>query len=163
LQVFQYLVKPEIARIVSNKVRIPYFSFGEYLDHNTSNPESQISMNFEVQKDIPKPDNLVKKFHFFFGEDNSDEIYYERPLGMGIKAKMHCKNLNSDAHIIVNNSYYKFIRSKIDNAYPPGVHLADMLCLKLLERKYSPLHCAAISSGGKGFLLAAPPHDSTSS
>jgi hypothetical protein len=29
--------------------------------------------------------------------------------------------------------------------------------MKLLERNYSPLHCAAISSGGKGFLLAAPP------
>jgi hypothetical protein len=157
LQEFQYRIRPEIAQVLSNKVRIPYFSFGEYLDNNSSSIDPQISLDFQVTKDLSKPEHLNQKFHFCVGQDNSDEIYYERPLGLGIVAKMHCKNLHSNPQVIVNNSYYKFIRSRIDNAFPPGVHLADLLCLKLLEKDYSPLHCAAISSEDKGFLLAAPP------
>src|ERR1041384_5359338 len=133
MQEYQYRIRPEIANVSSNKVRIPYFSFGEYLDDKVGNSESQISINFEVHKDLQKPDHLTQKFHFFYGQNNHDELYYERPLGLGMVAKMHCTNLNDAPSVVVNNSYYKFIRSKIDNAYPPGVHLADLLCLKLLQ------------------------------
>jgi hypothetical protein len=157
MQSFQYQIKPRIARVLSNKVRIPYFSFGEYLDDYAETPVSQIRITFRVEKDIKKPEHLTQKFHFFLGQENTDELYYERPLGMGIRVKMHCKNLLSDPEIVVNSSYHRFIRSRIDSAYPPGVHVADILCTKLLEKDYSPMHCAAISYNGEGILLAAPP------
>jgi len=148
---------PQIASVLSSKARIPYFSFGEYLDKNSDSPSSQIRITFGVENDIKKPDYLDQKFHFFLGKENIDELYYERPLGLGIRVKMLCTNILTDPHIIVNNSYYKFIRSRIDSAYPPGVHVADVLCVKLLEKGYSPLHCAAISHKGEGIVLSAPP------
>jgi hypothetical protein len=162
VQSYRYRIKPQIADVLSNKVRIPYFSFGEYLDDRNENDsdttfDPKISINFEVQKDIPRPEHLVQKFHFFYGDENTDELYYERPLGVGIVAKMHCKNLLREPTIVVNDSYYKFIRSRIDSAYPPGVHVADILTVKLLQRSFSPIHCAAISINGEGQILAAPP------
>lgn len=157
MQKFQYQIKPQIASVLSNKIRIPYFSFGEYLDEYSESSSPQITISFNVQDDIVPPDHLSQKFHFCYGADEGDEIYYERPLGLGVRAKLHYKNLFGIPEITVNKSYYRFIRSRIDNAYPPGVHAADTLSVKLLQNSYLPLHCAAISFGGEGMLLAAPP------
>jgi hypothetical protein len=110
-----------------------------------------------VDAHLSKLDHLTQRFHYCYGAENAEEVYFERPLGLGLNARLHCKNLMTDPQIRVNKTYYKFIKSKIDNTFPPGVHLADTLSLLLLKNNYTPLHCAAISSNNEGIVLAAPP------
>ena len=157
MQRFQYQIKPEIANVLSNQVTIPYFSYGEYFDNYIESPPSKINISFSVDADLSKLDHLTQKFHFCYGAKNAEEVYFERPLGFGLSAKLHCKNLMTDPQICVNSTYYKLIRFKLDNVFPPGVHLADTLSLLLLKNNYIPLHCAAISSNNEGIVLVAPP------
>jgi hypothetical protein len=157
VQRFQYQIKPEIANVLSNQVTIPYFSYGEHFDNYTESSHSKINISFSVDPHLSKLDQPTQKFHFCYGAENAEEVYFERPLGLGLSAKLHCKNLMTDPQIHVNTTYYKLIRFKIDNTFPPGVHLADTLSLLLLNNNYIPLHCAAISSNNEGIVLAAPP------
>jgi hypothetical protein len=156
---FQYQIKPEIANVLSDQVLIPYFSYGQNLDNYVESSRSKINISFSVDAHLSKPDHLTPKFHYCYGAENAEEVYFERPLplGRGLNVKLHCKNLMTDPQIRVNKTYYKLIRSKIDNTFPPGVHLADILSLLLLKNNYFPLHCAAISSNNEGIVLAAPP------
>jgi len=154
---FQYQIKPEIASVLSNQITIPYFSYGEYFDNYVESSPSKINISFSVDARLSKPDHLTQKFHFCYGAENTEEVYFERPLGFGLIAKLHCKNLMTHPQIRVNTTYYKLIRLKIDNTFPPGVHLADTLSLLLLKNNYIPLHCAAISFNNEGIVLGAPP------
>ncbi len=157
MQKFQYKIKPEIANVLSNQLTIPYFSYGEYFDNYIESSPSKINISFSVNDHLSKPDHLMQKFHFCYGAENVEEVYFERPLGLGLTAKLLCKNIMTNPEISVNKTYYKLIRFKIDNTFPPGVHLADTLSLLLLKNNYIPLHCAAISSNDEGIVLAAPP------
>jgi len=49
------------------------------------------------------------------------------------------------------------VKMKADNLYPPGVHLTDILTVKLLEKGFTPIHSAAFSLGTNGFLVCGPP------
>jgi hypothetical protein len=154
---YKFSINPQISKIESNKEYIPYFSFGDHLKEYSESLPSDIEISINIVKDFAQPIDLLQKFHFCYGSDMKDEIYYERQLALGIKGKLHIKNLLNDVEITTNNAYYKFVRAKVDNLYPPGVHLADILSVNLLIRGYLPVHCAAISSQNEGMLLAAPP------
>jgi hypothetical protein len=158
---YQYLIQPNIAQIRSNKRYIHYFSFGDHLieEHSSSSSSSNlfsIKIAINVVKDIIRPSGLGQRFQTCYGSDRKDEIYFERHLGLGIKAKLHIKNLLNMSEFTVNKNYHRFVKFKADNVYPPGIHLADILSVNLLERKYVPIHCAAISNGNGGILLVAP-------
>jgi hypothetical protein len=157
VQTFQYQIKPEIANVLSNQVSVPYFSYGEYFEKYVQSSPSKINISFSVDAHLSKIDYLTQKFHFCYGAENAEEVYFERPLGLGSSAKLRCKNLMTDPQISVNKTYYKLIKFKIDNTFPPGVHLADTLSVLLLKNNYIPLHCAAISRNNEGIVLVAPP------
>lgn len=159
IQKYQYMINPEIAKVTSSIDYIPYFSLGENLDLYSDEPsQAIIDTSFNVVKNIPYDKSKCQKFHFFFGFHNSDEIYYERPLSIGIKLKMQVNDLLRQPKITVNKEYYKYIRFKADNVYPPGIHLVDIISVNLLQKMYAPLHCAAISSEkNEGILIVAPP------
>jgi hypothetical protein len=158
MQTYQYVIDPQIAKVVSTKDYIPYFSLGQNLETHLQSSPSQIEVNFEVVKDFSCRIPDSQKFHFFYGYYDKDEIYYEKPLSIGVTLKMRVENLLEHPKITVNSSYYKYVRFKADNVYPPGIHLVDTLSVNLLKRMYAPLHCAAVSSPhDEGILLVAPP------
>lgn len=141
----------------SNKEYIPYFSFGDRLKEYHESAQARVQISFNVLKDISPPTELTKKFHYAYGTEDGDELYFERTLGLGLRGKMYIRNMLSDPEIVANSAYHKFVRVKVDNLYPPGVHLADILSVNLLERGYVPLHCGAVASNEEGFLFTAPP------
>ena len=158
MQKYEYRINPRIAQVVSNKGYIPYFSFGDHLDDYAEDSQPKIRVTFNVEDDFERPPELFQKSHFFYGKEGSDRVYYERPLGFGIKLKMMVTSLlTGDPAIVVNRPYIKYVRAKIDNVYPPGVHLVDSLSLKLIEKGYLQVHCAAVSIRDEAILLVAPP------
>lgn len=158
MQNYEYLIKPNVIKINSNKDYIPYFSFGDHFNRSESQVRPYtVEMSVYMENDLVRPENLFQTFQSCLGCDGIDAIYYERNLGMGITAKMYVENLFGGGKVMANSSYFKYVRAKIDNAYPIGVHLADFLILNLLQRGYSPLHCAALSLEGAGMLIVGPP------
>jgi hypothetical protein len=159
-QKYQFTIDPEIAKITSGVEYIPFFSLGQNLDqHSNESSHAPIDISFNVVKDISYDKLKSQKFHFFFGLNDADEIYYERQLPMGVKFKMKVEDLLNQPKITVNETYYKYVRIRIENIYPPGVHLVDIVTLNLLRKMYAPLHCAALSCGkNKGILIVAPPN-----
>ena len=158
MQNYEYLIKPNVTKINSNKAYIPYFSFGDHFHRSVNQVKPYtVEMSVYVENDLVRPENLFQTFQSCRGCDGIDAVYYERRLGMGITAKMYAENLLRGGKVLANSSYYKYVRAKIDNAYPIGVHLADFLILNLLQRGYAPLHSAAISSKDTGMLIVGPP------
>jgi hypothetical protein len=144
--------------VESNKDVIPVFPLGENLDNYSGKSHPKISISFEVSRDFSYRVQGLQKFHYFWGKDERDEIYYERPVGLGLTLKLFLKDLLRDTKLVVNDAFFAYVRLKLDSVYPPGVHLADILISNLLYRGYAPVHCAAISSpAGEGMLLFAPP------
>lgn len=154
---YEYLISPQIARLESNKSLIPKFSLGGSLGPHSGPDSSPIQISFDVRKDVPFPRDIVTKFHLYYAGNKKDELYYNKPVGLGIKIKLHLKNLFNNTELTVNKPYYKYVRVKLDNVYPPGVHLSDILSINLIKRRFTPLHCAAVASQGEGSLLIAPP------
>jgi hypothetical protein len=161
MQKYEYLINPQIARIESSSSVIPKFSLGANLDlYSGPGPyrSSKINISFEVIKDLVEPNQYTQKFSYFSGSEGKDEVFYSKSIGLGIKLKLHLKNLMGDTRLTVNRGYHKYVRMKVDSVYPPGAHLADILTVNLLKRKYMPLHCAAFSNKqNEGVLLVAPP------
>src|SRR6476659_6464266 len=124
---YQYLISPQISKIESNREYIPYFSFGDWLKESHQSVPANIEISFNIAKDLSRSPSLIQKFQSCYASDFGDEIYYERKLGLRMRGKMHLKNILKDAEILTNSAYFKYVRIKMDNVYPPGVHLADVL------------------------------------
>jgi hypothetical protein len=157
MQKYEYLIQPQIALVESSKDFIPKFPLGENLANYTGPSQSEIKVFFNVKKEFSMRMENAQKFHYFRGLPRSEEVYYERPIGFGLVLKLHVMNILDKAILTVNETYYRFIRLRINAVFPPGVHLADILSVNLLAHGYSPAHCAAISSDNQGILLFAPP------
>jgi hypothetical protein len=155
-QKYEYLITPEVATIESNRDIIPKFSLASNLNRYSGPYSSKIKISFNVINNFPQIGYNSHKFHFYYSNE-ANEIFYARPIGFGKTIKLLLKNLLNGTQLLVNGDYYKLVKLRVDNVYPPGVHLADILSVNLLERKYTPLHCAAISSANEGTLLVAPP------
>jgi len=82
--------------VISNKQHIPYFSFGEYLDeYEDHENEFKVRVFFNVTSIISPPKGLYQKFHFCYGREDIDEIFYERPLLFGIVAQAYLHELDN--------------------------------------------------------------------
>src|ERR671920_823214 len=102
---YSYSINPNIAKIESGRDFVPKFPLGESFHDHSALSDAQIKISFDISNDIPYPTNGLQKFHYFRGGYGKDEVYYERPVGMGIKLKMLVKNLLSDPKLTVNDAY----------------------------------------------------------
>lgn len=154
----KFTVIPELLEIKSNVDYIIHFKFGERLnDKMVQSENNKIRIEFKVTKDFEKPNYLNQKFHFIWGKEGTDELYYERPLIGSFKAKLLIRDLTTSPKLFVNPTYYQWLRFQIEGVYPPGSHLTNITTVKLIEHGYVPLHCSAISYDGEGILIFAPP------
>ncbi|RLC37350.1 MAG: hypothetical protein DRH33_05860 [Candidatus Nealsonbacteria bacterium] len=151
-----YTVIPKILGINTEVKKIRNFSFGESLRERTE--KALIKLNFKIDNLIKKPSILNQKYHFFWGKHNHPCIYYERRIIGGLFAKMLFKNSEGSPSIIVNKPYLRWIRVRTNNIFPPGTHLTDIATVKLIEKSFTPLHCAGVSWDNKGILIFAPPN-----
>lgn len=151
----QWEIAPDLISIKSNVDHIHYYSFGTL--YNYSNTKTKIDLEFYVCKDIDLPKNINKKFHFYYAFDEENLIYYERPLLMGITAKLLMTETQNGFKIIVNEAYNKYVRLRLDNILPPGVHLTDLTCISLLKINFAPLYSASISLDDECVLIVGPP------
>lgn len=128
--------------VESQLKNIYYFLYAPLLD-TIIKGDAQFGVSFSVKNDIHKPENLTQKFDYFWGKKEAKVIYYEHPIFSGLNAKMILDMSDPIYSITVNEAYYKFARYKFENVWPPGLHMADLVTIKLLQNNYLVLHGAS--------------------
>lgn len=150
----KYNLVHKLLFVDTNVSSIYYCPYAPLLD-NLIKGESKIGVRFYVKKDVQKPKYLKQRFDYFWGYKNAKVIFYEHPLLPGIKAKLLLDMSNDLYSIVVNKAYYRLVRYKFENVWPPGQHLTNLITLKLLENNIGTLHCASFSDRRtkKGYLI----------
>jgi hypothetical protein len=138
-----------------------YFSLGEIVNGQVFEIKGNELFQTELNIVANPKQYLTEPYDQFstFYSVNQDEVYYERNYG-GIKCAMLVKGMRSnEIQVYANPSYMRLVKFKIDNMYPVGVHLTDLLLLRILQNDDLVVHGASLQNTktGKGFLLVAPP------
>ncbi len=120
--------------------------------------ESKYEVGFFVKEDIQRPEHLTQNFDYFWGKPETKVLYYEHPLPFGFKAKLLLDMSKDISSITVNKWYYHLVRFRIDNIWPPGLHLTNLVTIKLLQNKILTLHSASFCNKKtrKGYLVLGP-------
>lgn len=137
-----------------------YFSLGEMINRSIfkeSNEEFQVRLRI-VNNPLKYFVEPYKQFSTNY-KVGVNSIYYRRKYG-GIKCEMSIINLKSNRfQVFVNKNYLRFVRFKVDGLYPIGIHLMDLLLLKIIDSGDLVIHAASLynSKTKDAFLLVAPP------
>jgi len=154
-----YVIVPDLVELSSNQKRIHSFSYAEVLEENNffSNNNSIIKIEYKVISQLDRPSNVFGKYHYFQASKNGKTIFYSRPY-LGKHNMCMILKMQKIPKLIVNKAYIRFARFRMNNVYPPGMHLTDLTSILLLEKGYSPLHSACIEKNGQALLIFAPPN-----
>ena len=158
----QSTIVPEILAIKHPKSMdaLQYFSIGELLNKDVFDVQNN-KVNFDINI-VKNPmdfwEGEKKQFSTYFTINDTD-IYYERRY-LGLKFKMLIKDITADnITVYVNKSYLRFVKLKMDNLYPVGVHLLDVFLLNILRKGDLVIHAASLhnTETNDSFLILAPP------
>ncbi|KAA0257633.1 hypothetical protein FHQ18_07765 [Deferribacter autotrophicus] len=153
-----YEIIPDKLYIRSNVDRILHFTFGEVLK-KTSNincvqAEYILETDKTFWKDIKKKMINERRFHYFwFCKKYS---YYERQVFPGIVFKMLIDHDNVPK-IYFNEKFRKYAIARVNNIFPPGAYLSDILVKYLIENNIIPLPAAAGIYKKSSIILAGAP------
>lgn len=138
-----------------------YFSLGEITGGSLFPHTKNTTWNIEINITPEPASHISGDFQQFstFYKVGKDWILYERTYG-GLRCQMLVENITShNPSIYVNSFYLNRIRAKIDNLYPPGIHLTDILLYQIISSGDLVVHGASLHNPAtKGsFLIVAPP------
>lgn len=161
----EVIVVPELLKIKTQSFlasNFCYHTFNHFANHlvdilnNTNYTKTRLSGEFDVVKDIKRPDDW-NRYGLYLVNPEANKIYFERKL-LGNTIKLLYEDEGDTFRLTCNKKYYNWIRFTIGGGlFPPGLILQNIVTVKLLERSYVPIHCAAISKDGEAIILPAPP------
>lgn len=143
-KIMKYNLVHKLLFLESNVSIIYYFVYAHLLDTLVPG-DAKYGIRFEVTHNVHKPSSLTQKFDYFWGNRDAKMIYYEHPIIPGVQAKLLLDMSSEVYSITVNRAYYTFSKHKYENVWPPGLHLANLVTLSLLERDILTLHGASFS------------------
>lgn len=154
-----YPIIPGIADLRTNADSIHGFSYGQVLPDQPLFDElasPELTIRYEVRDSIQRPETTGGKYHFFHGSRDGDVVFFDRPYFGNQTLKMVLR-WGAEPTIQVNADYARVARFRINNVFPPGTILTDVLSVRLLQQQYTPLHCACLVYDGEATLIFAPP------
>ena len=161
MEIYNYVACKDILGIQTNSKYIGW-SFG-HPPQSVSEPEIEkckIVVRFVVDRLKHEAERLhgLEKYHYWRGEPNRDELFYQRVFFAGSKLRLLVRGLQSDKPCVwTNRNYLRFIRFRFNNLHSPGYHLTDLACALLLRKGFSALHCSGFSIGDATVAVVAPP------
>ncbi|MBR9704873.1 hypothetical protein GOV12_05655 [Candidatus Pacearchaeota archaeon] len=156
------VIIPEILAInLEEKVKcIPYLSLGEILNKNIFNKNMKCKYNININILKKLDEKSIGKYKEFSGyyKINKNNIFFEKEYSK-IRFKLLIKNVDSNnITMSINKPYFNLVRFKLDNLYPLGVHINDLLLCKFIRDDCIVIHGASfVNKSGKTYLLIAPP------
>jgi len=158
-KLYRSIISPGIAEVYSNVKAIPGFlpvGFNPHQDlEPVSPPEGCVTF---LVRNLPRwQSHPAPGFGSMRGEPQGDMLHREFTLGGLVKARIELRGLRDRPTITVNKPYYRFGRLRIGDFCPPGIHLRDVLSVRLIRGGYELLHCAAFGVSGEGVLIVGLP------
>lgn len=160
MKISTVIIPDEIRLSVNKNINeLQYFSLGEIINKPLFSTNTNFNVNIIVNNNpLEFFNDQYENFSTYFKVGNQS-IYYEKKYG-GFNCKILIKNLKEDnITVYVNNAYLRWIRFKIDNLYPVGIHVTDLLLLKIISKGDLIVHGASLynPNNDKSFLIVAPP------
>lgn len=150
---------PGVLSVRSSEPYIPHFSFGGSCGE-LAEGNCKIRFGFTVSNE-PNEELEGATYHYFRGFRGMEIVRYSRPLGFSISANALLKGdpRRNDFELVVNSSYVRLIKAKLNKVFPPGAHLTALATCRLLSEGITPVHASAVAGGNdKGVLFIAPPN-----
>lgn len=156
-----------VKSIIGIKTNIKNFSFsyGMVMPHVTIEEYFKTLIKIEINvisKVVqPKEEEKVKmgKFHYFMGEINKRNMFYERNFIFNQKLQYKISGIDTNnIEIVVNNNYFRFVKHRFMNIHSIGYILTDIINLRLLHNGFAPLHSSGIEYKKESFIIFAPPN-----
>ena len=137
-----------------------YFSLGEIVSKDLFKANKEAIQARVVFCDNPEDfaKETLQDFSSFYKVGNSSILVTRKYSGVTCKLLATGIGTNSPT-VYVNNNYYRLIRFKVDNLYPPALHLMDIIMLQIINSGDIVLHGASLTrtSKSESFLIIAPP------
>jgi len=151
-------VVPNLVTLITPIRYIYHFTFGEQLPEEETGNSTLITVRYEISdKLFPSNADSQHVFHYFMGASDNDELYYSRLLFYPFKVSLRLRGLRTGQPSIAVNKLYTRFPLRVNNIFPPGAHLTDIITVKLLNRGWVPLSAACIAVRGKALILLGPP------
>lgn len=155
-----YSVIPGVAELQTDADSISAFYYSQDLTTESlfdGLPREEISLQYEIQQPLRTPETSGSRYHFFQTSADSDVMVYRRPY-LGSRTMEMVLQWGESPTIRVNEDYARLARFRINNIFPPGTILADVLSIRLLQNGYTPLYSACVAHSGEATLIFAPPN-----
>ena len=120
----------------------------------------KVRLNVDDLEPVAQAAEEMEKFHYWRSGPERDEVFYQRNFLAGSKLRLDVRGLVAgDLHMRVNERFLKRIKFRFNNLHSPGYLMNDLVCVRLLEEGYAPLHCSAFTFGTEdsAVLVIAPP------
>ncbi|MBW1716381.1 MAG: hypothetical protein JRJ77_11270 [Deltaproteobacteria bacterium] len=151
-------VIPGLVTLISPVRRIYHLTFGEQLPKASQTGNTPITIRYEIHNKLSPPnEDLHCLSSYFFGSPGYDGLYYSRVLFKPFKLELQMEGLATEQPAIRVNKLYTKTPFRLNNIFPSGAHITDIITIHLLLKKWVPLSAACIEIGGKATLLIAPP------
>ncbi len=138
-----------------------YFSLGEIMNgslfkfNKTTKYKVAINVVKHPRDHVPDTGGHFSSFY----KVGDGWVLYERKYG-GLSCELAVTGMDSNnLTIYVNSFYLNYIKIKVDNMYPVGIHVTDILLSKMIGDNDLVIHGASLYDTNKkvAFLLVAPP------
>jgi len=121
-----------------------------------------VKINLVVRKSADVFEESVRmenhdRYSHFFARPHEKKIYYERGYFINGKLRYSIEVVGNDIHVVVDNTYFKYVRYKFMNVHSLGYILTDLASGILLLNGYASLHCSSVCIGEKALVIVAPP------
>jgi len=151
-------VIPGLVTLISPVRSIYHFTFGEQLPEISPSDHTPIVLRYEIDNRLSPPKKDLQCLStYFFGSPGYDGLYYSRMIFKPFKIEVLMEGLTTDRPTIRVNKLCTTIPFRLNNIFPPGAHLTDIITVRLLLKGWTPLSGACIEIGGRATLLIAPP------
>lgn len=130
------LIPEKLSVNLDSKIKgIHYFHLGECLTDNIFEHERE---KFNIELNIVSNSSNVFKInnpiHLTKDYKITEKSLYFRKKHHFFDFRILIENIDSnDIELFVNKQYWKLVKFKIENLYPVGIHLTDLLLLKAIE------------------------------
>lgn len=160
MELSNYVACKDILGVQTNVKQIGW-SFGQPLetasDEEISRCRLVIGCTVAPLKAEASEFNSLQKYHYWKGEPDRDELFYQRNLFAGSKLRLLLRGIGrGQPEIIANRNYFRFVIGRFINLHALGYHLTDLACALLLGKDLCPLHCSSFSAGDSTVAVIAP-------
>jgi hypothetical protein len=153
-KIYRSIISEGIAEVYSNVNNIQGFFPVSFVEVPEIQSTAKVNIYYHVEN-LPRNFNEINSIGKYYGDIDSDNVTRKFRLPFSKNAIIELSNLNKQPTLKINENYNRIGKFCINEFYPSGVHLRDLLSSCLINTDYIPVHSASFISDNNGIMLVA--------